>query len=435
MGLLDIDLKGGLNESLNRITSPFTRKTVSTADMKAALERNDFPDGFEMLEYEEGKPLTREKVVLLADQMPQIPFEFGGTQRIVKDYYPGQSEPTVQVLGAREGDITIRGRLKAKKFGKESPQGFDVASLGDSITQVAEGALQSAGNIVGGAFGSAEKAKRIDESKRRIPQEKQQLIEAMRIRGNLVRITMGDFQRFGFIENAIFRMKTLADIDYEITFSIIGFNPPSDCKILGRARTVPIDINKELIAASDAFLADFSSVPDDVPRTLAEQINSLIGDVAATVSLVTSFVDNTLTEVDAVKNTVTRAIGLIKNARATISSTQRQLGAYDAFLEATFGISTGAAAAYKNALFAQQLSSSLRGQALILANLTAALDNLSKTEPLGRHRIKSGDTLQEIAQKFYNDHTQWELIYDHNKLQDVNLDDDVGAILEIPRVS
>lgn len=435
MGLLDVDLVGGLNESLNQITSPFTRKTATVADMKAANERNDFPDGFEMLEYEDGKPLSREKVVLLGDQMPQVPFEFGGSQRLVKDYYPGQSEPTIQVLGAREGDIVIRGRLKAKKFGKGQPQGFAAGNIVEGITQVAEGALQSVGNIIGGPLGTAEKASRKDEAKRRIPQQKQQLIEAMRIRGNLVRITMGDFQRFGFIEDATFRMATLADIEYEITFSIIGFNPPSDCKILGRARTVPVDINKELIAASDEFLADFSSVPDSVPQNLADQFNSLIGDVAASIALVTSFVDNVLTQVDTLKNTVNRALGLIKNARAFISQTQRQIGGYDAFLNANFGITTGAADAYRNSIFSQRFTAGLRGQALILASLAAGLENLAKTEPLGRHRIKDGDTLQKIAQKFYNDQSQWELIYDHNKLKDTNLSDDIGAILEVPRIT
>ncbi len=421
MGLLDFDLKGGLNESFNRITSPFTRKTISVAEMKGALERNDFPKGFEIIELQEGKLLDNEKVILLGDQMPQIPFEFGGDQKIVKDFYPGNTEPTVQVLGAREGDITIRGRLKAKRFGKTIPQGF--TSLTSSPTNA---------NVLGQ---DPESAERRDESFRRIPREKQELIEAIRIRGNLVRITMGDFQRFGFLETAIFRMKTLADIDYELTFSIIGFNPPSDCKILGRAKTIPVDINKELIAAVDTLLEDFGTVPDSVPRSLGEQISDAVSDVASVVTLVTDFVDNVLTEVDSVRNGAARAEGLIKNARAFISSTSRRIGAFDPLGQVNINTGNGVSAGYINSAFFGSFLSSLGGMALILASLSAGLKNLAETEPLGRHRVKSGDTLQTIAQKFYQDQTQWEEIYDHNRLTDTNLESLIGEILEIPRIS
>ena len=398
----NLDIKGGIDETVARLKAPFTRfmnAEQRKEELRAAHARNDFTAGFEMLEYEDGKALNAEKVILLGDSMPHQPFTFGGQQKIVKEYYPGNSEPTVQVLGARENNIVIRGRLKAKHF-RDNVDSFAVNA-------------------------------KADQTLREYPQEQQQLIEAMRIRGNLVRITMGEFQRFGFIEEATFNMKTIADIEYEITFLIIGFNPPSDCKYLSGKRTIPFDINKELIRAALELQANFGAVPDSVPRTLAEQFNDLIGEVAGAISLVTGFVDNVLNEVDSLKASLARAKGLILNAQAKLSEFRRRVGDYPP----TGGVSQvgGISAAYTNAKFFKDSISATFSLTAFLASLRAQLALIAETEPLARHRVIAGDTLQKIAVKFYNDAGQWKEIYDHNKLQDTNLS--IGTVLEIPRVT
>src|SRR4051812_9929162 len=76
----------------------------------------DFKGGFTFVEIVDGVEQTREAVKLIGNQMPVVPFEFGGSQRITKDYYPGNSEPAVQVLGPKESDVTIHGKLKDKKY-------------------------------------------------------------------------------------------------------------------------------------------------------------------------------------------------------------------------------------------------------------------------------------------------------------------------------
>lgn len=400
----NLNLKGGLDESLARLQSPFDRyknRETIKSNLRAAQNRNDFPSGFEILEYSEGRPLLNEKVTLLADAMPIQPFSFGGQQKIIKDYYAGNSEPSIQVLGPRENDITIKGRLKAKRF-KDTSSRF----------------AANAEDTVGDSF-------------REYPTEMQQLIEAMRIRGNLVRITMGEFQRWGFIEECNFNLKTVADIEYEIKFSIIGFNPPSNYLIVGKTRTIPFDINKNLLSEALTFQQTYSVVPESMPQSLAEQFNEAIGEVAAAVSLVTGFVDGVLNEVDSLKASLSRAKGLILNAKTSLAVFKRRVGAFNP----TGSVSTtgGISGAYTNASFIKNSISASFGIMAILASLQAALAKIAETEPLGRHRVASGDTLQKIAIKFYNDASQWKEIYDHNKLQSTELT--VGAVLEIPRIT
>jgi len=399
MGLLDVDLKGGFDESIKRIKSPFDRFFQEPLNMAEGINRNDFPNGLEIVEFEQGVALTNEKVVLLGDSMPKNIFPLGGIQQLVKDYYPGNTEPTVQVLGPRENDIVIRGTLKSKTFARKDGGSPSVEQL------------------------------------RRFPKEQQELIDAMRIRGNVVRITLGEIQRFAFIENTEFEIKTLAEIDYAITFFIIGFNPPSDCKVLGRARTIPFDINKDVISAANAFQATANNQPPTIPRSLSEQLNEAIGSVAEAVSTVTQFVDNVLNEVDDIKGSVARAEGLIKNARASISRFNRRVGGFNP--EGNFDkfAGNGVSGAYINASYFASTFSAVFSLNGFLESLLAAIAKIAATEPLGRHRVQVGDTLQKIASKFYGDSTQWEEIFDHNKLQSTDLESIRGDIIEIPRIA
>jgi len=399
MGLLNLDLKEGFDSLQEKLRNVF-KEPVSGSEMRDAIARNDFPDGMEILEYQNGRPLRNERIILIGDMMPHQPFKFGGTQKIVKDYYAGNSEPTVQVLGSRESDLQIKGRLKSKKI---SAPAF----------------IQSGGQQL-----------------REFAQEMQQQVDAMRIRGNLVRITMGEFQRFGFIESVEFNMKTLADIDYMVNFSIVGFNPPRDCKVLGGTKTVPVDINKTLIADVAAMQAERSVLPDGFNRSLGEQLKDAVSTVAGAVKNVTDFVDTVLDEVDDIRSALARAKGLILHARNTISQQAQRIGVFNPLngqdSPSSIPAGVGIGQAYLAAEHIKATASDMFDLTNLLASMQDQLEALRQTEPLARHRVVSGDTLQRLANKFYNDSEQWIEIYDHNNLISTALE--VGTILEIPRV-
>lgn len=430
MGLLNLSVKDAVNDIQNKFLNPFKPK-ITPEEVKSAHSRNDFKDGLRIAELVDGtfNEDRADTVKLKGDAMPHIPFAFGGTQKLVKDFYPGNSEPTVQVLGPRESDLTIRGRLKAKNIKTPAVRtGINLGAVGNFATGLA-GKFPLVPDISPAADNEG-KQKR--EELRTYPQEVQQLMDSMRIRGNLIRITMGEFQRFGFLEETAFSMKTIADIEYELRFSIIGFNPPSDCRILSGAKTVHVAINKKLIAEVAKFKELSNSIPVSVPRGIGDQLNDLISTVAESVSLVTGFVDTALNEVDDVKSSALRAIGLVKNARNQLSTFQRRFGAIDTFATTSISAGNGIADGYNNASYMQGALSSSFSLTALLETLRAQIAGISDSEPIARHLVKDGDTLQKIALKFYKDSSQWKEIYDHNKLTSTELVR--GKILEIPRI-
>lgn len=395
LGNVTDGVTGSIDNILSTFKNPFGNKT-------AQRFAPDFTEGFVIQEYIDGVP--GERLVLQAENLPKQPFKFGGEQKIVKDYYAGNSEPVVQVLGSREDATTIRGTLKAKRFDNPS------------------------GKKEGGLYGA--------------PEAFQRQLDAFRIRGNLCQFTLGEWKRWGFIGKTEFDMQTLARIDYQVTLEIVGFNKPINAKFVDRTKELPFAINKKLIDEVNSL----EDAPVTMPKTLAGVLNGLTSDMAKAIGLVTNFVDTTLKTAEDVEGSLNRAIGLIKNARANISIFKRRLRTI--FLTgSSLGTTAGqqlsglvtdsrkAAAINANALrngsYILGAMSSTNNLAAILANMQATFEALRKTTPLARYLVKDGDTLQRIAIKFYQNADKWKAIYDHNKLTSTQLSR--GSILEIPR--
>lgn len=349
-------------------------------------------DHLKIIEIKDGKEQPADQILLIGSFMPHQPFEFGGTQELVREYYPGNPEPTVQVLGPRETDTTIKGRFKTKNL---------------SNPDLRKAAL-----------------------------EYQELVDAMRIRGNLVRITLGEWKRYGFIEECRFRLNRLVDIEYEIKFLIVGFNPPTNCKFLDTDDGDLIKPNKEITNRAAAELATARDYPSEMPLTVSELLNEYIGEAAEAIGTVTDFVDGIVEDANQLQGSMNRAIGLIKNARATISRTKRNIGSI-LFNAGTLGTSFQSEAAKTVAVIRSmdhinKTQATMLSLAALLAFLQAKFARLSRTIPLKRHLVRDGDSLQKLAVKYYNDDFFWDKIYFHNKLRTTKLV--VGTILEIPKL-
>lgn len=378
-------------------------KTLGKLGLSSILKRNvsnkvrgpDFPEGFICVEYELGKAKDEEDgygFTLLGKFMPEIPFSFGGTQDIKKDYYAGSSEPVVQVLGSRESNLTIKGRLTTKKFRDE-----------DMIAAA---------------------------------QEYQEQCDSVRIRGNLLYLRMGEWHRWGYLEESKFELSRLHDIRYELTFSIVGFNPPSNCKQIQAPNKSVIQANKDVIASAKLELEVMSNIPESMPRTLSEFLDDQISNISTAINLVTGFVDGVLSDVESVERSANRALGLIKNAQATISRTGRRIGAISlSVANLGAGFSSPAdktTATFNNTVHFKKIAKSSATLQSFLAELRKRYAGLVASTPLQRHLVVDGDTLQRLAMKFYNDAEMWKKIYDHNKLTTSDL---TGIkVLEIPRV-
>lgn len=397
--LNNFNFSKGVDSIKQRLMSPYNNY-LSADERKALLkdahERHDFKGGFVITPFnKDGVEQKADVVKLLADAMPHNSLDFGGQQKLVKNYYPGSSEPTVQVLGPQENDITITGRFKSKRIKPTKDPTFDL------------------------------------ELWRKYPQALQEQIEAIRIAGLLVKISLGnEWYRYGFIQEAKFKMKSLADIEYEINFLVVGFNQPKDFILVEKQQTIPYNESKNLAKKISEVLALQNQVPKSMPQSFADQINAAISDVAAAVNLVTGFVDTVIGEVNALKASVQRALGLIKNAQNKISGYQRTIGGRQP--EAGVAKITSISGATANAQHVAKVSAGMFSLSALLASLNSQLKAISVTVPIARHRVQSGDTLQKLAIKYYNDAAQWEKIYEHNKLASVDLT--LGVVLEIPRL-
>ena len=396
MGLLGFDLQEGIDATKSQFLGPFNRfnnRKNLKAELIDAHNRQDFAEfTIRPTRNQAGRPAEPNSTVALrGDALPHQPFVYGGQQKLVKDYYPGNSEPTVQVLGPRENNVTIKGRFKSKKF-----------KFGDKTQR---------------------------ENFRQYALEMQQLVEYIRVNGFLCELKLGEWVRWGFIEEAVFDFKTMADIDYSISFSITGFNPPKDFIVVKSTAEIPFQINRQLINQLSK-LQGFRP-PATIKRGFADQINDAIGEIAEAVNLVTGFVDNVLGTVDSLKGSVARAKGLIKNAQVKCSQYQRRIGASspegDFAKSAGFGVS----GAYQNARYLHQNQQAVFSITALLAALSVQINKITATVPLARHRVRASDSLQSLAMKYYKDANKWPQIFDHNKLQTTDLV--VGSILEIPR--
>lgn len=400
LGNLGDGVTGTKDQILSTLVNPFAKKVPD-------LFGPDFPGGFVIQEIINGVPVAQ-PLALVGNQLPMIPFSFGGEQKIVKDYYPGNSEPSVQVLGARETDIVVKGRLKAKRF--KNPSGKKDAS----------GLYHAPENI-------------------------QREMDAIRIRGNLLQLILGEWKRFAYLEKTHFEVSQLSRIEYELTFSIVGFNTPTNCKFIDITKQLPFDVNKQLILLAQQF--ESSRTPPGFPKTLSGVINGYISDVASIIKVGTNFIDTTMKAVEDVTSSLNRGIGLVKNMRTSIVQFKRRLGNIGhgitslgtTYHNDTKGLSSETRRlslitvnTYRNSSYLNTLAHQSTQMELLLAKLSSQFAMIKATTPQARYLIKQNDSLQKIAVKFYNNADNWKIIYDHNHLTSTVLTP--ATLIEIPRV-
>lgn len=325
----------------------------------------------------------KKQVFLMGNQMPMDFLPFGGKQRIAKEFYSGYSEPVMHVLGPQENDTIIRGKLKDKRFSKDL---------------------------------------------KGVSREYQELLDSIRIRGNLCLFNIGEWERYGLIEEADFRVFRETEIEYEIKLNISGFNAPKNARFLEQKRLVPFDINERLIDEAFLFFQAGGDLPDGIPFSVTRLFNQILGAVAEAFAAVTSFVDGIVGTIADIKKTINKAVSLIRYAK-------NEMGRYISFVKNfTFDDFDTASFTQKYEIGNFNASQISGGTSLLglLNDFESRFKDIIKQSPLRRHEIKTGDTLQSIAVKYYEDAANWTKIYEYNELSTTELT--IGKILDIPKL-
>ncbi len=326
-----------------------------------------------------------QEVTLIGNQMPFAPFRFGGEQRLHKMYYPGNDEPSMQVLGPKENNVTINGQLKDIKH--KDPSNY--------------GASQQIRNI----------------------------IENIRYKGSLCKFVLGDWRRYGFIEKTDFKIIRKSRIDYSITLNILTHNVPTNAKFIrSNLKTVPFKINAELADAAQV-LENLRAGKPEFELSISELIDGYVGNVAEAISTLTGFVDSVFGRIDDIRQSIDRAVGLISFTQARLARFKRQIGVL-----ASSNIPEAISSQYQQAAYYAALITMASSMTVIAERYRTQFGALAANIPLARYVPIQGDTWPKIAVKFYNAPDAWAQIPRYNNL-DIGTEPVVGVVIEIPRAS
>lgn len=363
--------------------------TVDSLRRGGAAERpsqpgHDYPAGFVIEEYdyndfEPTAPIF--KLALLGNLMPFAPFVWSGGQRVEKTYYPGQDEPVVQILGNQEDNIVLRGNLKSIHYGRNADReiSYNAATVLDKIRQ----------------------------------------------RGNLLRFTLGDWKRWGFIEASRFELTVKSRLMYELSLLIIGETPPQNVKFVRRPRRVPDDTAIRLADVLANFQSDFQeiNIPD---QTIFERLNDAISTVAGGISQLLNYVDAVFGVVDNIQQSITRAIAVVDRTTNRVQQMRRTLDNFDASR-----LDVPLSQQYLLTAQTQGLYSHVQDMLAFLILMRTLFTDLRDEQTSTTYITIQGDTLQRVAIRFFNDASAWKRIADFNNLPP-GAALEVGTSLEIP---
>jgi len=419
---------GLLENTLSNFLAPMRTSAV------IPYRGEDFGDGLQITEVQNVESFNSKAtggnaaIFLKGTRMPRQPFTFGGTQRITKEYYPGNPEPSMQILGSQEGNITLEGRWH------------------DSRNKLKTDADINNRDVYG------------------ISYRLQEYFDALRKRGNLIYLRLGEWERYGYIEETEFQMKTLGDIEWKLTFAIIGKDKPKLNFFADTLREVPLDLALKLAVAA----SDISTIPKlPFPNDIFSEIQGAVAALASKVATVTKYIDGVLSLAERTIAQIQRCILLITSLRSQIARFKRRLGN----LQVNAGSMSSVFSLRERQKWADAVNKSIRdiqhkpsrpvlvaapqprandflsrtssitqvadirttpSMETLLARLSAQLKAIARTIPIARHRVQEGDTLAKLAMRYYNNADEWKRIHDHNKLSSTLLI--AGTVLEVPKL-
>ena len=388
------NILSNVKDRFSEIRSPFSGLSKSPP---LKLRGQDYRDGFKIeelkYEYSEEKDKfvasTVGGIALKGNQMPKIPFEFGGEQRISKTYYPGNDEPVMQVMGASENDITIQGLFTDIRF-NDSAYSQEEQSFAEFTME---------------------------------------RIEGIRQKGKLCRITLGDWQRYAYVQSTKFSLVKRSRIGYSITFRVVSINLPQNAKILRvGVKENPKALNEKLLALGEVVKHLGLDVDTTVELSISEQINAFVGDIADSIKNITDYVDSVFTTIEDIRRSVRRAVGMARFTQRKVKSFQKKLMGFNPFdLNSKRPLSDR----YIQAAYYSSLISRLTILNMMMERYRKQFKDLSQYLPLARYLVKIGDTWQSISVQFYGTSTEWTNIPPYNNFE-ISASPPVGQLIEIP---
>jgi len=362
-------------------TQQQTSQTIFNKSVRSVGPAQNRPDIIEVtitqIDVESGE--DGDSVVLSGTDLPHQPFDSPVGSDVRKEYYPGgqgRRIPTMQVLGSYDENIIINGRLKATKIG--------------------------------------------DPNKRTEPGQTANILRRFAYDGHPVRMEIGEWIKYCLIVNFRPQYRTDSDISYSMEISVYGDeNPIREVSRENQAKVFEDVDDSSLQASLSEMETEMEEVEDELDLDPADtelkqngkrwlqNFNETLRGYADSIE---SFQAQVRSDVNRFyENSVLQDI---VNARRNISRIRRSV--YNSFRLTT----------YIDPLKLMEANIIING----IGNLASFIDRTLKrvedrfrTEQIGRikrvHIVKSHDTLQSIAVRYYGSYNNWEEIKNANGLQ------------------
>lgn len=328
-----------------------------------------------------------ETLTLEGTNLPHQPFARSVRQEALKFYYPGgppDRRPTVQVIGASDEDIMLRGQLKATK-------------------------IQSV-------------------QRRTDPSIISNIIERFTREGKPVRLQLGQYIKYALITQTSPKYFTNAIIDWEISFMILGDENPitgvalkrdeqildkvieaADTQDLAQAvRDFIMDIEQAKIEAG-ILGYDFDTKRGGIlrfARDAAEYISELANKAHDVVDIIENFVE----EVEVTAASLQKALLEVEGIRNRMYQLQSRLNVAFYDIKSAANISRQLAAWNVFSLLSG-LANGFQNQAKVAEDAIRREQVLSVKQA---YVVVEGDSWQSIASRFYGGIDRWSDLRDFN---------------------
>ena len=364
---------------------------------------------------------VKENLTLQGTFLPHQPFERSVSQEIMRYYYPGGQairEPTVQVLGSMEEDVTLRGEFRATKI-RDTDRRTEPLILSDVLDRLVK-------------------------------------------EGNVCRFTIGSWIKYGVLAEWRPNYHTDSWISWTMRLMIIGDkNPITGAEEEGEAeisRIFGTSDAEDASQISESMLADMFATKTDlensgyIPRISVQpfSISGYLGkliegtpvgdlvdfgrsvyqgwtDIIASVNNVTSSAVTFSEEIERTAEDIQRQILLITSQISKVYEIQQNL--FTAVNRVESGVDT-----FSRLLAWNTIGDMIAYTHRIQGNFSDLKRSVEREEVTNFREIyfvKEGDTLQSISSRFYGNPDRWDEIRQLNNLE-VGADLAVDYLLIIP---
>lgn len=344
----------------------------------------------------EEKSGQKRRLTLTGGCLPLVGAGWRGRMRTVRSSYPGNPEATVQVLGPEEEPSSFSLRLDRAKMGG----GTDA-------------------RLIGGVPGV-----RLDEGLY-VPLDLVEVLDSIRQSGQELEVTWSSFVRRGILESLETRPMHELFIDVTLTFqwhAVGDFVPATiseDFDFRNPAMTL-----RQLLAQ----FADLLAAPVRFAQEIMDELNAAVLQIESALTAYTSILDEVGDLADSGRDFINNIIGLA----GTITEAAQTLAVR---LEIDPGAASSSEDQGEIMLAAgvvnggQDTARQMQEQAELIKREAMAL--FEGDDVLAVELAFDGATLQQYAQTYYGDASQWTQIAGYNQFSSPRLS--AGEIVVIPR--